>query len=640
MLKSLFFREPKKGKIEERKDIEPNEIFLDHLGENPDRKVERPVSRNAFRLLLAFCFLLLFALFGRAFQLQVLQFDKMSVMAERNKFINQSLVAERGVIYDQEGKQLVYNKPSFDLIIKKSAPRETIEEISRILGKDFQGLSRLVEEGEQEEVVVVKGLNHQPLVLLKTKMQELSGAEIKNNYTRKYLEDSTFSHVLGYTGIVGSEDIEKDPEVYSGLDYVGRAGIEKFYEKELRKDSGNVKIERNASGEIISRKVDKMPKPGNSLVLWLDYDLQMKAKESLEKKLEEIGSEKAVAVALDPDNGAVLALVSIPGYNNNLFNRDSNKDALQQILSDENNSLFNRALSGRYPTGSVIKPLVATAALEEGLVSPEKPINCQGAITIEHRYNPEIVYTYKDWAVHGPTDLRKAIAESCNVYFYTIGGGYKEQEGLGPSRIKHYLELFGWGKDTGIDFPSEYSGFIPSPEWKKEQKGENWWDGDTYNLSIGQGDILIPPLQVAVSFAAIANGGTIYSPRIAKEIIDSEGNTVKKIESDIIKKNLADPNNLKIVREGMRKGVTGEGAPQASSVLLNSLPVEAAAKTGTAQTQYEEKYHNWVTVFAPYDNPEIVLTVMVEEVEGVRSATLPVAKEILNWYFNDKEKHN
>ncbi len=646
MLESLFRRKLKKGKSKSEKNIEPNEIFLDQLSEKregvgADRKIERPVSQGTFRLLLFFCFSLFFALFIRTFQIQVFQFDEMSALAEKNKFVNHSLAAARGVIYDQKGRQLAFNKPSFDLIVEKDVPQETIKKISKILGKDAEELNRVVKESRGGKAVIIKGLEHQPLVLLKTKTQELPGTEIKDNSTREYLDAEAFSHVLGYTGRVGPEDIKKNPGVYSGLDYVGRAGIEKFYENYLRKNSGNVKIEKNASGEIISKKVEEMPEPGKSLVLWLDHDLQMRAKESLEKKLEEVGSEKAVALALNPSNGAVLAMVSVPGYDNNLFSRDSDEEALHKILSDDNNSLFNRATSGRYPTGSVIKPLVATAALEENLVSPEKKINCQGSIVIEHRYDPEIVYEYEDWAVHGPTDIRKAIAESCNVYFYTIGGGYGNQQGLGPSKIRHYLELFGWGHKTGIDLPSEYSGLIPSPEWKKEHKKENWWDGDTYNLSIGQGDILIPPLQVAASFAAIANGGTLYSPRLAKEIVDNKGNVLEEVSPFVIRKDLVNSENLKIVKEGMRRAVTGENAPQASSVLLNSLPVEAAAKTGTAQTWHEDKYHNWVTVFAPYNDPEIVLTVMVEEVKGVRSVTLPVAKEILNWYFNnDKKIHN
>jgi len=229
--------------------------------------------------------------------------------------------------------------------------------------------------------------------------------------------------------------------------------------------------------------------------------------------------------------------------------------------------------------------------------------------------------------------MKKAIAESCNVYFYTVGGGYENQEGLGPSRIKEYLELFGWGKKTGIDLPAEANGLIPFPDWKKEVKKENWWDGDTYNLSIGQGDIKVTPIQVAAAFVAIANKGTLYKPKVVKQIVDSEKNLIEKIRPEILRENFINPENLEIVRQGMRMAVTGEGSPYASSVLLNSLPVPAAAKTGTAETFRPDYYHNWVAVFAPYDDPEIVLIIMIEDVKGLQSAVLPVAKEVLRWYF-------
>jgi penicillin-binding protein 2 len=235
--------------------------------------------------------------------------------------------------------------------------------------------------------------------------------------------------------------------------------------------------------------------------------------------------------------------------------------------------------------------------------------------------------------------MKKAIAESCDVYFYTIGGGFGKQIGLGPSRIKKYLEYFGWSKKTGIDLPGENDGFIPSPEWKSAKKKEPWYDGDTYNLSIGQGDVLITPIQVANSTVALANGGTLYKPQIVKETIGSDKNIIKEFAPQIIGVNFINPEYLKIAREGMRQAVTGENSPQASSVTLNSLPVKVAAKTGTAQTSRVNYYHNWITVFAPYDDPQIVLTIVFENVKNLQAAALPAAKNILGWYFsgnNDK----
>ena len=348
-------------------------------------------------------------------------------------------------------------------------------------------------------------------------------------------------------------------------------------------------------------------------------------------------------MALDPNTGGVLALVSLPTFDNNLFNKGTDPEILEKILTDPLKPLFNRVISGQYPVGSTIKPLIAIAALQEKIISPFKKINCQGKIVVPHKYNPEIVYEYRDWTVHGPTDLKKAIAESCNVYFYTIGGGYGDQEGLGPTRIKKYLKLFGWGQKTKIDLVGETQGFLPDPEWKKSYFknpiDKIWRDGDTYNLSIGQGYISISPLQVALAFSAIANGGTLYKPQIVQKIIEGSIDSpkiVKEFKPEILRQNFIDPKNLQIVREGMRWAVTGFNSPHASATLLNDLPVKVAAKTGTAEVwkKGERFYHTWITVFAPYEKPEIVLTIMMEDVKGLSQLTvLPVAKEILSWYF-------
>jgi penicillin-binding protein 2 len=384
----------------------------------------------------------------------------------------------------------------------------------------------------------------------------------------------------------------------------------------------------------------EFPKPGKSLVLWLDFDLQKKIKEEMEKKIKEVGAKGGAAVAIDPKTGGVLALVSLPSFDNNLFSKGISQEDWEKLQKDPKSPLLNRATSGQYLFGSTVKPFIALAALEEKIISPNKKIDCQGKIEIPHRYNPEIVYEFRDWTVHGPTDIKKAIAESCNVFFYTIGGGYKNQEGLGPSKIKKYLEIFGFGKliDSDFPIPSFAKGLIGDPEWKKEKFGENWWDGDTYNMSIGQGYILTTPLQVARAFAAIANGGKLLKPRFVKEIVNEERNVVEVVQPEIENEIKIDPKNLQIVKEGMRWAVTGQNSPHASAIALNDLPVAVAAKTGTAQTLRkgcEDCYTIWISAFAPYEDPQIVLTIVLEEVKGrLSQVVVPVAKEILNWYFS------
>ena len=328
---------------------------------------------------------------------------------------------------------------------------------------------------------------------------------------------------------------------------------------------------------------------------------------------------------MDPRTGAVLALVSFPSYDDNLFSQGISITDYSKIANDSSQPLFNRAISAQYPTGSTIKPFEASAALQENLISPTKLINDLGYIEIHSKYDPSIVYRFTGVTPHGLVDMRKALAVSSNIYFYTVGGGYGDQQGLGPTRIKKYLELFGWGNKTGIDLPGEFGGFIPTPDWKQQKKKEAWWDGDTYNLSIGQSDLMVTPLQVASAYCAIANGGTLYKPQIVNKVIDGQ-----EFKPEIIRQSFIDSANLQIIREGMRDAVQ---KPYGGSAILNDLLVPVASKTGTAETSSAGYFNTWTSAFAPYDNPEIVLTVTIEEVQGLRSATLPVAHDILQWYF-------
>ncbi len=641
----------KKGPNYSNGDIELHEIILDRLTKKKEEQwgfssgsIELPLMRKSLQAFFVSSVLVLLLLFFRTFQLQVTQGDDFLAQANQNKYILYKIQAERGVIYDKNLKQLVFNLPSFDLLCEtKILPGSefgkttVLNEVSRILEVEYEELKNKIKEEESSTVLISENLDHQTLIVLETKIEELPGFKIEETVIRDYKDGETLSHLMGYTGKIKEEELEENPDFYSMVDYVGRAGIEKFYEESLRKNPGEARIERDALGHILSREIVSFPESGKSLVLWLDYDLQKKTKEVLENQLQLLGSKKAIAVAMDPKTGGIMSLVSIPSFNNNAFStRDS--EGIREILNNKDSPLFNRVISGRYSTGSIIKPLTAVAALEEGIISPNKQINCRGGIEVQDFWNPEKSWEYKDWRTHGWTDMRKALAESCNVYFYQIGGGYKDQEGLGPSRIKEYLELFGWGEKTQIDLPSEVKGFIPDKEWKKETWGQGWWDGDTYLLSIGQGYLLVTPLEVVTAFSSIANGGNLLQPRVVKEIIDfSEGkmNVLEEIETNIVRSGFVDPKNLQIVKEGMRQAVTGKNSPHASCVMLNSLPVSSAAKTGTAETPFENIYHNWVTVFAPYEDPEIVLTIMVEDVESVRAAAVPIAKEILEWYFSE-----
>lgn len=631
-----------------KEDIEPQEIFWDALARKKEeelglseKKFEIPLSRNILRGFWILFFALIFLLLVKTFQFQIIQGKSFSLLSERNKFKVSQIEAERGVIYDQKGKQLVRNLPSFNLILdKRDLPQDPTErlrvtkEAAEILKKDPEELKNEIDAEESSRVLISDSLDHQTLIALEMKVGNLKGFSIENNTVREYLGDSLFSHLIGYTGKINQEELKSDSEQYSISDWVGRAGVEKSYEDVLRKNSGKILIERDIKGNLISQKIGSQPQSGKSLVLWLDLDLQKKIKEELKKGVKNANSLSGVAIAMDPRTGGILALVSLPDFDGNLFQQGaSSSEEIKKTLQDPQKPLFNRAIAGLYPTGSTIKPLMASAALQEKIISPEKKIYDPGQIEVPHRYDPKIIYVFRDWTVHGWTDMRKAIAESCNVYFYTIGGGFGGQEGLGPARIKKYLELFGWGNKTGIDLPGEKEGLVPSPDWKKETRKENWWDGDTYHLSIGQGDLLVTPLQLTSAIAAIANNGKLFKPQVVQKIVGGSFNSpqiIKEMKPEIVRENFIAPENLQVVREGMRQGVVS-----GSSVTLAGLPVPVAAKTGTAQFGKKNSYHKWITVFAPYDDPQIVLTIMVEDVEGLGATTLPIARNVLQWYFSN-----
>ncbi|MDO8486288.1 MAG: penicillin-binding protein 2 [Candidatus Staskawiczbacteria bacterium] len=627
--------------------IETHEVFLDNLAKRKEeelgiseKKLEVPLKERVIFALFIIFLLLASIFFVKIFYLQVVSGKKLLISAQNNKGRISLIRPERGIIYDRNLNKLVSNSPVFDLVCDRrnfifSSPETTkkIEDIAGIVGKDSEILKKEIINGTESIILIYDNIPYEKLLILETRINEFPECKIEKNTARNYVFGESFSHLLGYTSRINQSELDNSSN-YAVNDYIGKQGIEKSYEEFLRGVTGKLEEEKNAVGVKFGEKVLSEPKSGKNIVLSIDLNLQNKIYEELKKGIEKIGVKKGSAIAMDPRTGQILALVSYPSYDNNIFSKSISQDEFDKIQNNPTNPLFNRAISAQYPIGSTIKPFIASGALQENLISPDKKILDNGSIEIRSKYDPSIVYRFSGVEAHGLVDMRKAIAVSSNIYFYTVGGGYGDQQGLGPTRIKKYLELFGLGEKTDIDIPGEFSGFIPSPEWKKQTKNESWWDGDTYNLSIGQSDLKVTPLQIAMAYCSIANGGILYKPQIVQKIIDtSEGasKTVQEFKPEIIRDNFIDTNNLQVVREGMRDGVL-----YGSSVFLNSLPVHIAAKTGTAETSRTGYYDAWVSTFAPYENPEIVLVTTIEDVQGLSSTTLSITKEILRWYFSKK----
>lgn len=531
------------------------------------------------------------------------------VKAEKNKYIFKEINTQRGIIYDRNFNELATNDQVFNLVLKGETTEKAIFEVSKILGIGYEKLKEIISESNGKKLCISENLDNKQVIVLKTRLNELDNFDLEKKNIRKYEDGYTFSHVIGYV----SKDEEK-----------GEDGVEKEYEDILKENPGITKYERDALNNILSEELIKDPESGKSLILNIDKRLQKKSSEVLKNVVTETSATGGSVIVMNPKTGEVLTLVNYPSYDNNFFSNNFTNEEYQELLKSKSVSFFNRSISGGYPIGSTIKPILSTAFLEEGLVTPDTKINCEGKIELGGGGFKN------DWTTHGLTDMRKAIAESCDVYFYVLGGGYKNIKGLGIDKIDDYLCKYGFGKATGIDLPSENPGFVGTTDWKKSTMGAMWYPGDTYNISIGQGYIKATPIQVLTAISVIANGGKLIKPQIVRGVVDDNKNIIKVFETEIIDENFISKENIKVVQEGMRQTVL---SPNGSAPSLGALPVKLAAKTGTAETGTGNTYHNWIVVYGPYEDPEIAMIVMVEHVSSFGGITQKVVREVLNYYY-------
>ena len=618
-----------------RDDIGPEEIFLDskRLKESPDgekEKIEKPIKENVLKVFLAVIVIVLGILFFKSFQLQIIKGNYWRGLADENRIRSYPIMPLRGIIYDKNKIPLAINVAKLDLVVipadleKNENFDKIIDRLSLALEKPREEIEKTIKDNTalSYPIIIEENIERGKALLLESDFNDVPEINIVKNSLRQYENGPIFSHVLGYLGKINEEEISEKKYLFN--DYIGRTGLEKIYDEQLRGDYGEQLIEVDNTGKAQKTLAIKDAKAGKDLILSIDAELQEKIYTLMKSKLGTLSTSRAAAVAVNPQNGKILALVSLPGFDNNQFIKGLSSKEFDEIFNNKNEPLFNRAISGLYPPGSTIKPILASGALTEEIISPDKQINCPGYLNLIDKFSSNIIWTHRDWKAHGPISMIKAIAESCDVYFYTIGGGYGDIKGLGIERIKKYLELFGLGKISGIDLIGEKPGFIPDSSWKEEAKKEKWYIGDTYNASIGQGDILASPLQIAMATAIIANNGILFRPQLIQE---KEPEIINK---DIIKKEI-----LEIVRKGMREAVVSGSARYLSDLIVN-----AAGKTGTAETAKNKAPHSWFTVFAPYENPEIVITILIENGGEGSTTAVPIAKEALNWYFRNKVQNS
>lgn len=545
-------------------EIAPEDVFLDSQNisqlniDQMEGHLEQPLGKHVFYIFVGILFVLISGFTFRLFGMQITDGQTYKEQADRNHFRSTPIFALRGTISDRNGALLAWNE----------APATTIEEIPK----------------------------------------------------RVYTADSGFSHLLGYV----SYPKRDSSGVFWQEEYIGKDGIEKQYQLQLQGVSGEKVLGVNALQKIETENVTIDPVHGENIVLTIDKEVQEKLYTSIKSLAERVGYVAGAGVIMDVHTGEVLALASYPEYDNNMITNGVTAEEKKQITSDLQDSrqkFLNRAVGGLFTPGSTVKPFLAYAALVEGVITPEKQILSTGALVIKNKYGgPDTVF--KDWKVHGLIDMRKAIAQSSDEYFYQIGGGYETQKGLGIARIDKYTKMFGFDTETGIDLPGENNGVVPTPEWKQKIFGEDWLVGNTYHTSIGQYGFQMTALELVRGVASIANGGILVTPHV-KQGLET---TQKNLDLDI--------DALTVVREGMRRAVT-----DATVKALDISGVTVAGKSGTAELGVKKDFVNsWISGYFPYENPKYAFVVIMEKgsVHNLQGAVFAM-RETLEWMRDNTE---
>jgi len=571
--------------------------------------------------------------------LQIVKGSEFKKKSENNSIRFRQIKPLRGLIMDRNGVVLVDNKPSFDVLYIPTKNKgnelsvERLKELYKSRSLDFSYDQSALEDVKLYlPIKLEKNVSMEKVALVETNALNLPGIYIDVSPVRLYLDGEILAPIIGYTGEISREDIEKSNDKYAYGDVLGKHGLEKFFDPYIRGRRGAELVEVNVHGKEIKNlgKID--PASGYNMVLTIDSELQKAAWQALEGRA---GS----AVVLDTRDGSVLAMVSSPSFDPNLFNSGISNEQWDELQNNPFAPLSNKAISGQYPPGSTYKLIVAAAALEEGVITPDTKVLCKGSFTLGNR-------TYRCWNKHGHgyVDLHKAIVESCDVYFYTVG------KMLGVDTIAKYARLFGLGEAAGIDLPGEKSGLVPTKDWKLKRKKSAWQIGETISISIGQGFDLVTPLQLANAFSAFANGGTLWKPYLVKYIESTDGKIYKEFLPEKKGELKLSSKTVEILNSALW-GVVNEPGGTGHAASLPGRDV--CGKTGTSQVMglpadekarrrkilgAFQKDHALFACFAPLKNPEIAVAVILENAGGGGAVAAPVARRILSAYFEGKKK--
>ncbi len=589
-------------------------------------------------IIVTLCFL---ALIIRAFYLQVIDHEHYSTLSEDNRFTLMPLAPTRGLIYDRNGILLAQNVPTFTLeltpehIDNINNTIKTLEKFITITPEDKKRFFKLVKKKRRFDGVPLRfRLSDEEVARVAVNQFRLPGIKISAELTRHYPHGKLASHAIGYVARISEDDLQKlDVSRYSATKHIGKVGVEKAYEDLLHGTVGYQEVEINAQGREVKVRQGELPTPGKNIYLTLDLNVQRVAEQAY-------GEFSGALVAIEPADGSVIAFVSQPTFDPNLFVNGIDTDTYEELRDSPTQPLFNRALQGRYPPGSTIKPFVALAGLENNIITTESSIYCPGYYTLKNDNR-----RYRDWRKegHGHTNLAKAITESCDVFFYDLASN------TGIDKLQQFLSHFGFGKPSGMDLRDEAIGILPSKEWKTKTQHQPWYPGETVITGIGQGYWLTTPVQLASATATIGMKGQRVQPHILQATHQTNEDELTEFKP-VILSNVAvrRPENWDTIINAMNKVVHGPTGTARS--ISNKVQYTIAGKTGTAQVfglKEGEKYdaskiskhlrdHALFIAFAPVDDPRLAVALVVENAGGGGANAAPVARKVMDAYFLER----
>jgi len=585
-------------------------------------------SGHQYFALAVICVFLIF--FIRLLYLQVIKGQELRSLSENNRIRLIKITAPRGMIMDRKGRVLVDSRPSFNVVVTPEDVDDVTslsQKLARLLHLTPDEIAAKIEQPDAppfQPIAVKKDISWGELSALKARRLDLPGVEIQIVPIRVYPYGTLAAHVLGYGGEINKEEL-KERTGYQMGDWVGKYGVELTWEKQLRGSDGGRQVEVDAGGKEVRVLKEVQPVQGRNLFLTIDLELQRYAEELL-------GKQSGAIIAMDPLTGEILAFCSSPAFPPTLFAKGIAPPDWEKLVAHPLHPLQNRGIQGMYPPGSVFKIVTATAGLGEKVINPEIPINCTGIYYLGKK-------GYMCWRSggHGKIKFHRAVVESCDVYFYTVGAR------LGIERLSRYARDCGFGRPTGIDLAGEKGGLVPTEAWKRERFGGAWFAGETVNIAIGQGYLLVTPLQLLNLISAVANGGILHKPLIAQRVEDLDNKVVENYHIQEIGRLPVSPENLALLRMGLvgvtqEEGGTGRGA--------HIEGIEVAGKTGTAQVvrikdglrqraenmRYEFRDHAWFVAYVAADTP-LAVVVLVEHGGHGGAAAVPLARELIKKYL-------